>query len=263
MTWDVILCALLVIWALLSGPIYIYLSLGIPLTEDWRLASRESAKLAPEPHAVPEALIQAYAARAFNWRGLFATHAWIAVKAAAADHYVVYQIAGWRKYSKLPVLVIEADIPDRLWFGNQPEVIAELRGPMAEKAIARLAEISEHYPYRYKYVLWPGPNSNSYMGYVGRQIPELRLNLPSISLGKDYLIKHRFYAKAPSGTGIQISFKGIFGILIAGIEGVELNILTQVVGFSWYDGLALKWPGVGKFYLFGQPKQKFERLPGA
>lgn len=253
----------LLLLALLLGPIYVYFTQKIQLFGDWRASNRESTKTAPSPLTTPEALIQVYSARTFNWRGLFATHCWIAVKPTGAKHYTIYQVAGWRKYSNLPVLVVEADFPDRYWFGNTPKMVTELRGPRAELAMAKIAEATEHYPHKYDYVMWPGPNSNSYVAYIGRHVPELQLNMPSIALGKDYLVDSHFFGKAPSGTGMQFSMKGVFGLLIAPIEGIEINILTQVIGISWYKGFSIKWPGLSQVYLFRPAEQKIERLPGA
>ena len=251
------------ILALFTGPLYVYLTQKIQLFGDWRNANRDPAHLAPDPLSTPEALVQVYSARTFNWRGLFSTHCWVAVKPASAKHYTVYQVAGWRKYSNLSVLVIENDLPDRYWFGNKPEVVTEVRGPLAELAMAKIAEATEHYPHKYKYVMWPGPNSNSYIAYLGRRVPELRLNMPSIALGKDYLVDSSFFGMAPSGTGIQLSIKGCLGVLFARVEGFEFNFLTQVIGFSWRGGFAIKWPGLGKVYLFGQRKQEVKGLPSA
>lgn len=52
---------------------------------DWRTASREPAGIAPSPEQTTEAVIEVYAADAFSWRGWFAVHTWIAVKAEKAE----------------------------------------------------------------------------------------------------------------------------------------------------------------------------------
>ncbi len=244
--WSFIHFFSMLVLFILMGPLYVYMTHRIALFGDWRTAKRESANLAPDPLTTPEALVQVYSARTFNWRGLFATHCWVAVKPASAKHYTIYQVAGWRKYSNLSVLVIEHDLPDRFWFGNKPTLVSEVRGPLAELAMGKIAEATEQYPHKYKYVMWPGPNSNTYVAYLGRRVPELRLNLPSIALGKDYLVGSSFLGMAPSGTGIQISIKGCLGVLLARVEGFEFNFLTQVIGFSWRGGFAIKWPGLGR-----------------
>src|SRR3974377_635472 len=69
---------------------------GRVTAQDWRTASQESVGLAPEPAAHPEAVGEVDAARVIGWRGVFGVHTWIAVKAAAAREYTVYEIIGWR-----------------------------------------------------------------------------------------------------------------------------------------------------------------------
>ena len=66
-------------------------------TGDWRTASRESARIAPDPATTPEAVIQVYGAPTWGWRGWVALHTWIAMKPAGAAHYTVYEVSGWRE----------------------------------------------------------------------------------------------------------------------------------------------------------------------
>lgn len=69
--------------------------------------------MAPAAKSTTEAVIQAYAARAFNWRGIFGVHTWIATKPEGESSYTVHQVIGWRRYNNLPVVVTALDIPDR------------------------------------------------------------------------------------------------------------------------------------------------------
>ena len=92
--------------------------------------------------------------------------------------------------------------------------------------------------------MWPGPNSNTFTAWVGRKIPELRLDLPSTAIGKDFLGTDLF-SSAPSGTGYQLSVFGIFGVLLAAEEGVEVNIAGLVFGLDPLD-LTIKLPLFGK-----------------
>ena len=92
--------------------------------------------------------------------------------------------------------------------------------------------------------MYPGPNSNTYTAWVGRHIPELKLDLPPTAIGKDYL-GYGVIAKAPSGTGIQISFFGLLGILAGVEEGLEINVAGLTFGVDPL-GLALKLPGFGR-----------------
>jgi hypothetical protein len=246
----------------LLGPLWKALSGQIDFHADYRTANRNSAHLAPNPEITPEAVIQAYSAYAFNWRGMVAVHTWIAVKPKDADEYTVYQVIGWRAYAGLPVMAIEKDIPDRYWYNQKPDVILDLRGEKAEKLIPKIAEAADKYPYPRHYVAWPGPNSNTYIAFIARQVPELRLALPANALGKDYLSPTHFFAGAPSGTGYQFSLFGVFGITLSMQEGLEINLLGLVYGINPF-ALSLKLPGFGDLKLapIEKPKQPRNILP--
>lgn len=218
----------------------------INLGQDYRTANRDSAGIAPDPAETPEAVVQVYSARAFNWRGLFSMHTWIATKTENAPHYTVHQVVGWRVRRNLPALSSAPDIPDRNWFGHRPDVIADLRGPEATAAIAKITEATETYPYAEQYGLWPGPNSNTYTAHVARHVPELGVALPANAVGKDFLTNGSIVGRAPSGTGFQISIYGLFGLLLARDEGVEINLFGLNFGIEPL-GPALKLPFIGRF----------------
>ncbi|MFP8968271.1 DUF3750 domain-containing protein [Pokkaliibacter sp. CJK22405] len=235
-----ILYPLAVVVLLLLGPLYLLLSGQIDLHHSWQNSDRSSAQLAPDPATTPEAVVQVYGARAYNWRGAFAVHTWIATKDVDARDYVVHQVLGWRQ----PHMRIGTAQPDRAWFGSKPVLLGELRGPKAAEAIAHIFEAERRYPYNDVYRAWPGPNSNTFVAWVVREVPELTVALPGNALGKDYLGESRFVAPAPSDTGYQVSLWGVLGGTLAAHEGVELNLLGMVLGYNWYDHY-LKLPGVG------------------
>lgn len=211
---------------------------------EYQTADRESTHIAPDLKTTPEAVIQVYSARAFNWRGLFSVHTWLSVKPKNADHYIVYQVVGWRKFRGLSPVMHQPDLPDRSWFGQTPKVILDIRGEKAEQLIQKINAAVTSYPYPMSYQLWPGPNSNTFTAYVGRLVPELGLVMPANAIGKDYLGADTFFARAPSGTGYQISLWGVLGILIAKREGLEINLFGLVFGVSPGD-VALKIPCIG------------------
>lgn len=237
----------------LTGPVLVVSCGKLNLSRDWRTADRTPAGIAPEPSRTPEAVVQAYSARAFNWRGIFAVHTWIATKPRDAPHYTVHQVMGWRKWRNLPVVVSTPDFPDRSWYGNPPEIIADLRGPEAERAIVRIDQAVRSYPYGHEYTLWPGPNSNTFTAHVGRAVPELGMELPPTAIGKDYLTNGDLVAPAPSGSGYQVSVYGLAGALASWRDGVEVNLLGLVFGVDPL-GPALKLPGIGRigFDLVGR-----------
>ena len=52
-------------------------------------------------------------------------------------------------------------------------------------------------------------------------------------------------ATTPSGQGVQVSLRGLFGLMLGIEEGVEVNILGLSAGLDVYPP-AIKLPGVGR-----------------
>ena len=67
--------------------------------------------------------------------------------------------------------------------------------------IARVRDAVGSYPYPNSYRPWPGPNSNTFLAHIARQVPDLAIQLPSNAVGKDFLPGGRVVAPAPSGPG--------------------------------------------------------------
>ncbi len=237
-------CFIVFLAVVLTGPLIVACSENIKLVDNWRTADRSSTGIAPDPAETKEAVVQVYAARAFEWRGLFAVHTWIATKRSGADRYRVHQVVGFRHYDSLPALMSEPDIPDRSWFGQTGRLLVDRRGPEAEALIDDIVAAVERYPYGNTYRVWPGPNSNTFTAWVGRQVPALRLDLPPTAIGKDYLGVTDVFARAPSGTGWQVSLLGLVGVTVAAEEGLELNLLTAKFGFHPIKP-TLRLPGIG------------------
>jgi Protein of unknown function (DUF3750) len=208
----------------------------------WRDANWSTANLAPDPRATPEAVVQVYAAPAGRWRGIFSVHSWIAYKRAEDRAYARYDVVGWGT----PVRRNSFD-PDGHWFGNLPEIMVDLRGERAARLIPDIEAAIKAYPYAVpgSYRVWPGPNSNSFIAYIGRRVPQLGLRLPPNSLGKDFLGGWRIVDRTPSGTGFQVSLLGVIGFSVGLVEGLELNLLGATIGIDLLRP-ALKLPGLGR-----------------
>jgi len=218
------------------------------LAGDWRHASREPAGIAPDPSLTREAVVQVYVARAWGWRGAFGVHSWIAVKPTDAVEFTVYEIIGWRAWHGGNALAIHNREPDRRWFGSMPKIISDVRGEGVDDIIKRIDTVAKAYPHTGDYTVWPGPNSNTFTAYVGRAVPELKMDLPPTAIGKDYLTNGDVTADAPSGTGYQVSLFGLLGFLAAEEEGFEINFLGLVFGVDGKD-MALKLPIAGRIEL--------------
>lgn len=247
-----ILKSLLLLLLLINagGPLLVLMSGDVSMAADWRNADRNSTGIAPLPAQTTAAVVQVYAARAYNWRGYFAVHTWIATKEEDADTYRVHHVLGWNERRGLPVVVSGTDAPDRAWYGYQPEIILDLRGAEAAAVIDRIETAVATYPYQDSYTAWPGPNSNTFIAHIGRQVPELALRLPPTAIGKDYPLQGRIIDKPASGSGLQFSFFGLFGILISDVEGLEINLLGLVTGIDFAQP-ALKLPGIGRIDFAG------------
>ena len=235
-------------WILLATP---FVLLGLAHADrdpdsidNWRLASRASVGLAPDPAVTREPVVQVYAARAVRWRGYFGVHTWIAAKPANASAFTVYEVTGFAVRRGGSAVRISQRPADGRWFGSMPELLADVRGAGVDALIARIERAVAEYPYQNSYRIWPGPNSNTFTAFVLRHVPELRADLPAHAIGKDYL-GLRLFARSPSGTGVQASLFGTLGVLAGIEEGLELNVLGLTLGIDPSD-LGLKLPFVGR-----------------
>lgn len=211
----------------------------------WYEASREPTGLAPDPAIERDAVIQVYAAPAVSWRGIFAVHTWISVKAVGAPRYTRYEVVGFGVANGAPAVRIDRMGPDNYWFGARPQLVLDRRGPDLDPIIDKIRAAVANYPYPHSYRAWPGPNSNTFTAHVARQVPELGLSLPSNGVGKDFLPGGAVFAAAPSGSGFQISLFGIAGLLIAATEGIEFNVLGLNFGIDAASP-AIKLPALGR-----------------
>jgi hypothetical protein len=212
---------------------------------DWRTASREPVGIAPDPEKHSEAIAQVYAARAYSWRGIFGVHSWIAVKPTNASEFTVYEVMGWNVRHGYPAVRISNRAADGRWFDAVPEIIADIRGEGVDDVIRRIDEAAKSYPYMDQYTVWPGPNSNTFIAYVGRAVPELKLDLPPTAIGKDYIPGGGLVAPTPSGTGYQFSLFGLLGVLAGKEEWIEVNLLGLTFGVDIKDP-AIKLPIAGR-----------------
>jgi hypothetical protein len=166
------------------------------------------------------------------------------VKPADADAYTVYEVIGWWLRHSDSAVVVRQRAPDARWFGNEPELYADKRGVEAEKLIPRIEAAVQSYPYANEYTAWPGPNSNTFVAWITRAVPELGVDLPPTAIGKDYL-GGNIVDSAPSGKGVQFSIAGLLGLTLSGVEGLEINLLGLTFGINPFDP-ALKLPLLGR-----------------
>ena len=178
---------------------------GVP----WHQARRDPTGLSPDPAVTQEAVIQVFAAPAVSWRGIFSVHTWIAVKPTGAPRFTRYEVLGFGVANGAPAVRIDRMGPDNYWFGARPQILLDRRGAGVDEMIAQVRAAVASYPYPNSYRPWPGPNSNTFLAHIARQVPELAIQLPSNAVGKDFLPGGGLFAAAPSGSGFQVSLYGL------------------------------------------------------
>jgi hypothetical protein len=213
----------------------------------WSQANWSSAGLLPPAEAGAPALIRIYAARTGRWRGVVAHHSWIVVKEEGAARYSRFDKVGWGS----PVRT-DGWAPDARWFSHEPETVLAIDGAEAARLIPRIREAVADYPHggARGYRAWPGPNSNTFVAHVAREVPELRASLPSTALGKDWTPERFFVGRTISGTGLRVSVAGYAGLAVGWVEGIEINLMGLVAGID-PRRLGIKLPGWGDMRLIG------------
>ena len=216
--------------------------------QHWSSARWDSSGLAPTPATTPEAVVQVYCAASWGLKGAVADHCWIAFKEEGAAAYTRYDVVAWGvRNGAEAVRVNFRGVPDGNWAGNRPRVLLDRRGAEAAALIPKIEQAVADYPYRHTYRTWPGPNSNSFVAWIAREVPELGLDLPPRAIGKDFM-GTRIIARAPSNSGYQVSLGGILSLIVARAEGLELNFSGVTLGFNPLD-LAVTLPGLGRLRL--------------
>ena len=233
---------MLAILALLFVPVALSFAVHTPGETAWYAASRAATGMAPDPAKVREPVVQVYAARTFGRRGALGVHTWIIVKRRDADAFTRYDVVGWSGPSYVKVDYMS---PDALWYGSTPVLLVDRRGDDVETMIGRIEAAVAAYPFANEYRTWPGPNSNTFVAYVARAVPELRVDLPPTAIGKDYVPIGSAITTAPSGTGGQVSLYGLLGVTLGLEEGIEMNVLGLSLGVDVLNP-ALRLPGLGR-----------------
>ena len=214
--------------------------------QSWHDADWSSIGSLPPASSHPEARILVMSARTGRWKGIFATHSWIALKRENARSWSRYDVVGWGN----PVRT-NGWAPDGRWFGDSPVAVADVSGSEAVALIPKIEAAIKAYQFAKAgdYRVWPGPNSNTFMAAVLRAVPELGATLPPTAIGKDFR-PGPFVGLTDSGTGIEASLWGLLGVKVGWVEGVELNVLSLVAGLDLRQP-AFKLPGFGRLGFDG------------
>ncbi|BAN97410.1 hypothetical protein E05_26440 [Plautia stali symbiont] len=208
----------------------------------WATARRDSAGLAPDPQRfASEAIVQVYAAPTYGWKGAVAVHPWIIFKRAGETRYNRYEVISWGSGDKVRR---NSNLPDGYWYGARPRLLVSHRGAAAQAMIPQIEAAIQSYPWPNTYHAWPGPNSNTFLAHIGREVPALKLDLPANAIGKDFRSLLHPLDLPPSGRGVQLSLLGVLGVTLGAEEGVEVNLLGLNLGLD-FTPLRLRLPFIG------------------
>lgn len=238
--WSLALFALFFLLPLaISALLYQFNGVGTA----WRTADRGSAGLLPPAAQHRPAVVRVFAAPTVRWRGIFASHCWLVLKAEGAESYTRYDYTAWGA----PIRV-NGFPPDGRWFGRDPVQVFAADGPEAAAMIPAMQAAIAGYAFRNQgdYRAWPGPNSNTFVAAVLDAVPGLTVALPNTALGKDFPHDGRWLRQTPSGTGLRLTLGGYAGVTLAWVEGIEVSVLGAVAGLDLRRP-GIKLPGLGRF----------------
>lgn len=210
----------------------------------WRNADWSSVGALPSASAHPDARVLILSGRTGGWKGVVAVHSWVVFKRAGATSWTRYDVVGWGNPVRL-----NGWAPDGRWYGTPPTVIADIKGAKAEAMIPAIEKAVKDYRYANAgdYRIWPGPNSNSFVAAVLRDIPDIQVAMPPNAIGRDFR-PGPYFGWTDSGTGLEANLYGLLGVKAGWVEGLEVNVLGLVAGLDIREP-ALKLPGFGRIGL--------------
>ena len=208
----------------------------------WSEANWGSAGILPQPEASEDAAIYIFSAATGGLKGAVASHSWIVTKAKGAKTYIRYDKVGWGS----PIRRNHRSA-DAFWYSNRPQLVRAVTGSQAELLIPKIEGAIAAYPYAEPggYTIWPGPNSNTFVAFVLRTVPDIDAVLPPHAVGRDYLPDGEFLHIDDDWRDIHLTIRGLIGVSAGWRSGVEVHFLGLVAG------LDLARPGI-KIPAFGR-----------
>jgi hypothetical protein len=183
------------------------------------------------------------------WYARFADHAWVDLRSGGQWHRVEWNAhlgdVHIREFGG------DDDAREDTRWGMRVQVLATFDGPSAQPLAAAVLGAAPQFPYRHGYRAWPGPNSNTFVDWLAREVPGLRVELPPTAVGKDYATWLRV-GLSPTGTGVELETM-LLGAQVGLREGVEAHFLGLTAGVGlWPPQLKLPFlPGI-PFGFFGR-----------
>lgn len=210
----------------------------------WSQAKWGSAGLLPSAKDDHDAAIYVYSAMTGGLKGAVASHAWIVTKSTDGE-YNRYDKVGWGS----PIRRNHRP-PDAFWYSNPPRLVVELHGAAAEAALPKVEKAISDYPFAKVggYHIYPGPNSNTFVAHVLRQVPELGAVLPPDAVGRDFRTDGSLLGFDADGRDFHMSYRGLIGMAVGARSGFEVHLLGLVAGID-INRPGIKLPGLGRIGL--------------
>ena len=213
----------------------------------WRTADWSSSGVLPPAASVPGAVVTIMSARTGGLKGAVSEHSWVVVKEKGFDSYERWDKVGWGspvRHNGYPA--------DGRWYSNEPRVVFSANGEAAEQLIPKVRAAIATYPFAMRggYHIFPGPNSNSFVAHVMRQVPEIDVALPPVSVGRDFPTNGRLAFVDPDRRDLHLSLFGYAGVSAGWKSGFEVNLFGLVAGVD-VRRIGIKVPAFGTFALLG------------
>lgn len=212
--------------------------------DGWRQANWSSSGILQQAPPASEAEIYVMSARTGGLKGAFATHSWLVLKPKGATRYDRYDVVGWGN----PVRKNAYDA-DAHWYSNKPVIYNHIIGERAEALLPQVEEAISQYPWQRRgdYTTWPGPNSNTFVAEILRQVPQLAAATPGTAVGRDFPSDGRWFGRRNDGA-LFATIGGYLGFAMSGNIGLEINFLGLVAGINPIKGKILV-PAFGAYGL--------------
>lgn len=162
--------------------------------------------------------------RFMPWYSHFAEHTWVDVKLGEEERWLRAEVLNESSGAACsPIGAVEAR-GDWRWSDEAVRVHAVIVGERAQRIAQRIESVTAQLAPRYDggYEAWPGPNSNTFVRDLSREIPELAFTFDHNALGKDYAWLRA--GLTPSRTGVELDTWPL-GFAVALREGFELHVL--------------------------------------
>jgi hypothetical protein len=216
-----------------------------PHDDNWHTADWSPSGILSARPPVEDAAIYILAARTGGLKGALSLHSWLVLKKPGIPSYDRYDVVGWGT----PVRKNAYEYDGR-WYSNTPFIVGEVHGAEAAALIPQIETTIRAYPYAQpgNYVIWPGPNSNSFVAHVLRAIPQTGIILPSNAVGRDFPTKGRLLTIDDDWKNLRLTLNGYVGIAAGARSGFEIQFMGLVAGFD-VQNPGLKVPGFGTIRL--------------